>query len=122
MKRPNRLKNAFTPWVTWLTGDWRLARLLGLSRCNASNDTPGFILLQIDGLSDTQFQRAISRRRLPFLRHLVANQEVVHKPFYSGLPSSTPAVQAELYYGVKTAVPAARRGPRCAPAPPVPRA
>ena len=27
------------------------------------------------------------------------------RPFYSGLPSATPAVQAELFYGVKGAVP-----------------
>ncbi|MGD9308411.1 MAG: hypothetical protein PVG51_04695 [Desulfosarcina sp.] len=103
MKRPDRLKNDLAPW---LTGDRRLKRWPGWSGCNTGVYAPGLIILQIDGLSDTQFQRALGRRRLPFLRHLMATQEVVHKPFYSGLPSSTPAVQAELYYGVKTAVPA----------------
>ena len=32
--------------------------------------------------------------------------DMLQKPFYSGLPSSTPAVQGELFYGIKTVVPA----------------
>jgi endonuclease/exonuclease/phosphatase family metal-dependent hydrolase len=43
---------------------------------------------------------------MPFLAHLQEQQEYQLHSFYSGLPSSTPAVQGELHYGVKTAVPA----------------
>jgi hypothetical protein len=63
-------------------------------------------MLQIDDLSYTQFQRAITRKRLPFITHLLQQAGLTTRPFYSGVPSTTPAVQAELFYGVKTAVPA----------------
>ena len=49
--------------------------------------------------------RAIDHRRLPFLQRLIQKDHFVLRPFYSGLPSATPAVQAELFYGVKGAVP-----------------
>ena len=40
-----------------------------------------------------------------FLRKLINREEYEPLPFYSGLPSSTPAVQGEIFYGVKTVVP-----------------
>jgi hypothetical protein len=64
------------------------------------------ILIQIDGLAYTQFQRALTRRRLPFIGNLLKKNGYAAKPFYSGMPSSTPAVQGELFYGLKTVVPA----------------
>lgn len=67
---------------------------------------PGLVLIQVDGLSHTQFQRALARGKLPTLRRLIRREGYQSWPFYSGLPSSTPAVQGELFYGVKTAVPA----------------
>ena len=36
--------------------EWSV-RLLGLPRCVGSGDAPGLILIQIDGLALTQFQR-----------------------------------------------------------------
>lgn len=63
-------------------------------------------MLQIDGLTYTQLLRAMKKNRLPFLSHLMKAQSHHLQPFYSGMPSTTPAVQAELFYGVKSAVPA----------------
>ncbi len=62
-------------------------------------------MIQIDGLSRRQFEQAAENGRLPFLRSLVANQQVGLHSFYSGIPSTTPAVQAEIFFGIKTAVP-----------------
>ena len=62
--------------------------------------------VQIDGLSREQFERAVAGGRLPFLRRLLRGQGHRLHTFYSGLPSTTPAVQAELYYGERAAVPA----------------
>ena len=59
-----------------------------------------------DGLSRAQFERALGNRRMPFLRRLMAREGYQVETLYSGLPSSTPGVQGELFYGVKTAVPA----------------
>ena len=43
---------------------------------------------------------------MPFLRRLLRREHYRLHAHYSGLPSTTPAVQAELFYGVKGAVPA----------------
>ena len=83
-----------------------LARLLRLPVSEGSPTRPGLIMIQIDGLSQPQFERALERGELPFLRHLIKREHYQVHSHYSGLPSTTPAVQAELFYGVKSAVPA----------------
>jgi glycosyltransferase involved in cell wall biosynthesis len=67
---------------------------------------PGLLLVQIDGLSRSQLERALRRGRLPWLRRLIRRKHYRLHTFYSGIPSSTPAVQGELFYGTKGAVPA----------------
>lgn len=66
----------------------------------------GLIMIQIDGLSMEQFESALNSGKLPFIKQLLNHSNYLLHSFYSGLPSSTPAVQAELFYGVKGAVPA----------------
>ncbi len=69
-------------------------------------DAPGVVILQIDGLSFDQFKRALSEGRLPNLRGMMSGRTHSLKPLYSGVPSTTPAVLGELFFGVKSAVPA----------------
>jgi len=69
-------------------------------------DERGLVLLKIDGLSRNQFSAALKGKRLPHLRGLIERQGYRLKSFYSGMPSTTPAVQAELFYGIRTSVPA----------------
>jgi endonuclease/exonuclease/phosphatase family metal-dependent hydrolase len=83
-----------------------LSRLLQLPVSEGSPTRPGMILIQIDGLSQPQFERALARKELPFLVKLMRREHYRVHAHYSGLPSTTPAVQAELFYGVKGAVPA----------------
>ena len=83
-----------------------LARLLRLPASEGAPTRPGLIMVQIDGLSQPQFERALDRGELPFLRRLIRSEHYQMHAHYSGLPSTTPAVQAELFYGVKGAVPA----------------
>ncbi|MFN2308883.1 MAG: hypothetical protein ABR553_03960, partial [Gammaproteobacteria bacterium] len=83
-----------------------LSRLLRLPVSEGAPTRPGLILLQIDGLSQAQFERALERKELPFLKRLIRREHYRVHTHYSGLPSTTPAVQAELFYGVKAAVPA----------------
>ena len=66
----------------------------------------GLILIQIDGVGMDVFRRALAEDRMPFLTHLLADEDYELHDLYTGMPSSTPAVQAELLYGQKTAVPA----------------
>lgn len=81
-------------------------RLLHLSKSEGTASATGLIFIQIDGLSQKQFQRGIKEGDLPFLKSLMEKQKYKTYAHYSGLPSTTPAVQGELFYGVKGCVPA----------------
>lgn len=86
--------------------EWAI-RLLHLARAKEITATlPGLVMVQIDGLSHRQFKRALEKGKMPFLRHLLKRQRYRLHTHYSGLPSSTPGVQGELFYGVRAAVPA----------------
>ncbi|MEP6662199.1 MAG: endonuclease/exonuclease/phosphatase family protein [Verrucomicrobiota bacterium] len=85
--------------------EWAIRRFK-LSTFENTRTAPGLLLIQIDGLSRRQMERALHRKRLPFLKTLIERQHYELNTFYSGIPSTTPAVQAELHYGVKCAVPA----------------
>jgi endonuclease/exonuclease/phosphatase family metal-dependent hydrolase len=80
--------------------------LLHLSTSEATATLPGLVMIQVDGLSRTQFFRALDNGRMPFLRSLLKHERYRLHTLYSGLPSSTPGVQGELFYGVPTVVPA----------------
>ncbi len=94
-----RLKRIFS------RSEWAI-RLLRLSKLKQPASEPGLVMVQIDGLSMTQFNRALQKGNLPFLQKLLSKERYMLRSFYSGLPSNTPAVQAELFYGVKGCVPA----------------
>src|SRR3989338_45197 len=81
-------------------------RLLRLSKSEGTATAPGLILIQIDGLSYKHFERGLREGNLPFLRALIKKQKYKDYAHYSGMPSNTPAVQGELFYGVKGCVPA----------------
>jgi len=73
---------------------------------NTPQSKNGLILIQIDGLGQAEFNKALKNGEMPFLASLLDREHYRVYPLYSGLPSSTPAVQGELFYGTKTAVPA----------------
>ncbi len=85
--------------------EWATTRL-GLSRNQTGSHAPGLLLIQIDGLARTQFEHALAAGRMPFINRLLKRHGSRLHTFYSGQPATTPAVQGELYYGVRTAVPA----------------
>jgi endonuclease/exonuclease/phosphatase family metal-dependent hydrolase len=66
----------------------------------------GLIMIQIDGLGHKELCHALKSGEMPFLSRLIKSERYQLHSLYSGLPSSTPAVQGELFYGVKGAVPA----------------
>jgi endonuclease/exonuclease/phosphatase family metal-dependent hydrolase len=109
MRDPIRI-TSFTRWLRSIRrlfsrNEWAV-RLLGFPRDDRRPSEPGLILIQIDGLSQTELQRSIVNGRMPFLKSLMDKEQYVQHAFYSGLPSSTPSVQGELFYGVRTIVPA----------------
>ncbi|MBX3741568.1 MAG: endonuclease/exonuclease/phosphatase family protein [Akkermansiaceae bacterium] len=82
------------------------ARLLGVSVPKGHNPSPGLIMIQIDGLSRPQFEKALANKNLPHIARTLRRRQFHLHSFYSGVPSTTPAVQGELFYGVRAAVPA----------------
>lgn len=82
-----------------------LIRLFGLSRHTEARDKPGLVMIQIDGLSQTQLKHALEKKRMPFLKSLLEKQNYRLRSHYPGVPSTTPAVQGELFFGVRQAVP-----------------
>src|SRR5687768_5537717 len=85
--------------------EWAI-RHLGLTPAEGTSEAPGLLLIQIDGFARAQFERALTAGRMPFLARLLNREGYELRTFYAGLPTTTPAVQAELYYGVRSAVPA----------------
>lgn len=81
------------------------ARLLGAPAFVGHADEPGLVMIQVDGLGERVLRRALAEGRMPFTRHLLEDEEHEVFPLYAGLPSNTPGFQAELFYGVKGAVP-----------------
>lgn len=85
--------------------EWMI-RLLNLTFAEEPASRPGLVIIQIDGLGFTQFERAMRKGNLPFLARLTREEGYSSHRHYTGLPSNTPAVQGALFYGVKGCVPA----------------
>jgi endonuclease/exonuclease/phosphatase family metal-dependent hydrolase len=84
--------------------EW-LARLLRLPLSTGTEVSPGLVLIQIDGLSQPEFEKALQRGELPFINRLIRREHYRVHRFYAGVPATTAAVQGELFYGIKGGVP-----------------
>ncbi|MEW6039227.1 MAG: endonuclease/exonuclease/phosphatase family protein [Pseudomonadota bacterium] len=82
-----------------------LARLLRLPFSFGTETAPGLVMIQIDGLSRRQLERALARGEMPFLKRLIRRERYRLHRVYAGVPSTTAAFQGELFYGVRQAVP-----------------
>lgn len=102
-----------TRWAAWWSrlrqffsrGEWS-ARWLKLPRDSADPAGVGLVMVQIDGLGRRECELALARGEMPFLQRLMGREQYRIHSFYSGVPSSTPSVQGELFYGQRCAVPA----------------
>ncbi|MDO9049649.1 MAG: endonuclease/exonuclease/phosphatase family protein [Methylobacter sp.] len=89
----------------WLSRSEWLARLLRLPLSRGTETAPGLVMIQIDGLSQRELERAMKSGEMPFLRRLIRREHYRLHRQYAGVPAATAAVQGELFYGVKGAVP-----------------
>lgn len=90
----------------WFSRSEWIIRVLGLPTSSESVNSPGLIMIQIDGLSRPQLEKGFNKNRLPFLKKILNDEHYQLHSLYSGTPSSTPSVQGELFYGISSAVPA----------------
>lgn len=65
-----------------------------------------FLVVQIDGLSRSVLEEGLAAGRMPFLDRLLERGHYRMRPMAVGLPTSTPAFQMALMYGVKPDIPA----------------
>jgi endonuclease/exonuclease/phosphatase family metal-dependent hydrolase len=101
----HRLEARLRQMRRWISrSEWSL-RLLRLPKVEPDQKR-GLVMIQIDGLAKSQFEKALRHGRMPFLRKLLKREGYHLHDVYSGIPSTTAAAQAELFYGVKGAVPA----------------
>ncbi len=109
-KRHRRMIHIVEKWLRQarraLSRDEWSWRLLRLPRPKPSDGKRGLLLIQIDGLSQGQLEKALRSGRLPFLRSLLRREGYAAHALYSGMPSTTPAAQGELFYGRPCCVPA----------------
>ncbi|HIE38496.1 MAG TPA: hypothetical protein EYP77_05415 [Anaerolineae bacterium] len=68
----------------------------------------GFIIIQIDGLAYDHLLVAMEAGHLPYLNRMVSEGRLALTPWNSGLPSTTPAVQAAIMFGNREDVPGFR--------------
>lgn len=101
-----QIESTLRRWRRYFSRSEWLARLLKLSFHQGDPDERGLVLIQIDGLAHEQLQKAMANGKMPFIKRLLEREHYHLEHLYSGVPATTPAVQAEIFYGVKTAVPA----------------
>jgi hypothetical protein len=66
------------------------------------------VILQIDGLGYKDAVEAIENGHMPFLKKLLSSGKYEILPYRSGVPSTTPYVQAGLLYGDNSEIPSFR--------------
>src|SRR6185369_8998803 len=59
------------------------------------------VVVQIDGLSRTVFDRALAEGHMPFVAKMLARGRHSLHPMSVGMPTSTPAFQMAAMYGVQ---------------------
>ncbi|MHB1293377.1 MAG: alkaline phosphatase family protein [Anaerolineae bacterium] len=84
-----------------------IVRRLGLPRA-ATSDCPGFVAIQIDGLSHSHLLTAMELGYAPHLQRLVRRGEFSLGGWRSGLPCTTPAAQAGIMFGNNDDIPGFR--------------
>lgn len=99
MNVPAKMRQFFSPTI------WMI-KLLRLDEEKARPEAPGLIMVQIDGLAAHHMNKAARLGLLPFLKKLQRQGGYALWPHYSGIPSNTPSVQGEIFYGIKQLVPA----------------
>jgi hypothetical protein len=77
----------------------RLSPLAGEEPCRR------FLIVQIDGLSRGILDRALAGDSMRNTRRLLATGQLERRELSVGLPSSTPAFQASIMYGVRPDIP-----------------
>lgn len=94
---------AFLLWIQARVDRW--SRWMRLSVPAAAAPRRRFLIVQIDGLSRKVLDRALAAGDMRNTRRLLATGQLERRELSVGLPTSTPAFQASLMYGVRPDIP-----------------
>lgn len=83
----------------------RLIRRFRLGPAPERSRRRRFLIIQIDGLSRVVLEQALAQGYMPFLARLLRRQGFRLEPMSVGLPTSTPAFQMGVFYGVQPDIP-----------------
>ena len=83
----------------------RFARFARFGKTPDDRGRRRFLIIQIDGLSREILDRALATRRVPSIARLLRTGRLVRRDLSVGIPSSTPAFQGAIMYGVKPDIP-----------------
>jgi hypothetical protein len=83
----------------------RLIRRLRLGPAPERSRRRRVLVVQIDGLSRSVLEQALAEGGLQFLAHLLVRHGFRLEPMSVGLPTSTPAFQMGVFYGVEPDIP-----------------
>lgn len=83
----------------------RAVRRLRLGPAPASGPRRRLLIVQIDGLGRAVLEQALADGRMPFLARLLRREGWRLQPTSVSLPTSTPAFQMGLFYGVRPDIP-----------------
>lgn len=85
-----------------------LRQVVRYSPRNAHYDSPGLVIIQIDGLSAPLLRFSLSSGALPTISRWVRSGSHHILDWHTGLPSTTPGSQSGILHGAATRVPAFR--------------
>lgn len=80
-------------------------RLFGFTIHKKQGHERGTILILIDGLSYDTLLLAVTKKQCPMIKKLLTKKGFFIQPYYCGLPASTTATEALLFYGSNANIP-----------------
>src|SRR5439155_12503049 len=63
------------------------------------------LIVQIDGLSRVMLEQGLASGRMPFVKQMLERDGYRMEPMSVSLPTSTPAFQMAIFYGVRPDIP-----------------
>lgn len=102
---------AILQWVMLAQSDeYFLQQAVRTSRKKPKNttDVPGFVFVQLDGVSAPVFEWQLNAGNLPNLKRLIDDEGYSFTPWHTQIPSTTPASQAGILFGSHDGIPAFR--------------
>lgn len=102
---------AILQWIMLAqSDDYFLRQAVRNSRGKKQNktDVPGFVFVQLDGVSAPVFEWQLNAGNLPNIKSLIDNDVYTFKKWHTQLPSTTPASQAGILLGSHEGIPAFR--------------